>query len=109
MSHWVRLIATDGVPEGEGRAVRLPGLEAIAVFRVEGRFFATQDRCSHADASLAEGWVEGFDVSCPVHEGRFDLRDGRPLCFPVTEPIGIFPTEIRDGAVWADIAAARAA
>ncbi len=104
---YTRLIEASEVPEGEGRAVDLPDVEKIAVFRTEGQLFVTQDVCSHAKASLSEGWIEGFEVSCPVHDGRFDLRTGAPLCFPVTEPIRIFPHEERDGVVWADLAGAR--
>ncbi len=102
-----RLIETDAVPDGEGRAVKIDGIEPIAVFNIGGLFYATQDTCSHARASLAEGFIEGFEVSCPVHDGRFDVRSGKPLCFPVTEPIKTFATELREGAVWADISTAR--
>ena len=102
-----RLVNASDVREGEGLAVTIGDLEPIAVFRVDGQFFVTQDTCSHARASLAKGWLEGHEVSCPVHEGRFDIRSGRPLCFPVTEPIVVFPADVRDGAVWADLSAAR--
>lgn len=102
-----RLVNASDVREGEGLAVTIDDLEPIAVFQVEGQFFVTQDTCSHAKASLAKGWLEGFEVSCPVHEGRFDIRTGKPLCFPVTAPIAIFASEVRDGTVWADLSAAR--
>jgi nitrite reductase/ring-hydroxylating ferredoxin subunit len=103
----IRLIDTSQIPSGEGRAVRIDGLERIAVFNVEGQFFVTQDACSHAKASLTKGWLEGFEVCCPVHDGRFDLRTGAPLCFPATEPIKTFPSEVRSGAVWADLSQAQ--
>ncbi|MCK9917348.1 non-heme iron oxygenase ferredoxin subunit [Microbacteriaceae bacterium K1510] len=102
-----RLIDAADVPQGEGRMVRIDGLERVAVFNVEGRFFVTQDACSHAKASLTKGWLEGFEVCCPVHAGRFDVRTGLALCFPATEPIKTFPSELRDGAVWADLSQAR--
>jgi nitrite reductase/ring-hydroxylating ferredoxin subunit len=103
-----RLIDVAGVPEGEVRAVRLDGFERIAVFNVGGIFHVTQDACSHARGSLARGWLEGFEACCPVHDARFDVRDGRALCFPATEPIKVFPAEVRDGAVWADLSGAAA-
>ena len=67
----------------------------------------TQDTCSHAKASLTEGWLEGHEVCCPVHDGRFDLRTGKALCFPATDPIQTFASQVQDGAVWADVSAAR--
>jgi len=102
-----RLLALDEVPEGEVRRVRPPGVEPIAVVRVGGACFATQDGCSHAKASLSEGWVEGHELCCPVHDGRFDIRDGRPMCFPATDPIRTFPVQVVDGVVFADLRGAR--
>jgi nitrite reductase/ring-hydroxylating ferredoxin subunit len=103
----MRLIDADQVPEGEGRQARVDGIEPIAVFRVEGQFYVTQNTCSHARAALTRGWVEGFEICCPVHDGRFDVRTGAALCFPATDPIKVFPSAVRDGAVWADLSEAR--
>jgi nitrite reductase/ring-hydroxylating ferredoxin subunit len=102
-----RLIESDAVPEGEGRAVDIEGIEKIAVFHVEGSFYVTQDVCSHAKASLTKGWLEGFEICCPVHDGRFDMRSGAALCFPATDPVKVFSSQLQDGAVWADLSQAR--
>ena len=64
-----------------GEALRLDGPETggvpIAVFHTDdGEFFALDDTCSHQDASLADGWLEGCAVECPLHASRFDLRTG---------------------------------
>lgn len=87
--------------------VDLSGQASMAVYRVDGQFFATQDVCSHAKASLTEGWLEGHEVFCPVHEARFDVRDGRPLCFPATEAIRTFATEVVEGQLWVDLSSER--
>jgi nitrite reductase/ring-hydroxylating ferredoxin subunit len=102
-----RLVNVSEVREGEGVAITVGDFEPVAVFRVDGKFFVTQDTCSHAKASLAKGWLEGHEVCCPVHDGRFDIRTGLPLCFPVTAPITVFASELVDGAVWANLSAAR--
>lgn len=102
-----RLIAADEVREGDVRKVRLAGVEPIAICRIDGGYFATQDGCSHAKASLSEGWIEGHDLCCPVHDGRFDVRNGRPMCFPATDPIRTFPVQVVDGVVFADLSGAR--
>lgn len=108
MDGWTRLINTGEVPAGEGRRVRIEGIEPIAVYHVEGSFFVIQDTCSHASASLVKGWVEGFEICCPVHDGRFDMRTGAALCFPATDPIRTFPAQVQDDVVWADLSQARA-
>ena len=105
---YTRLIETDEVAPDEGRRVRIDGLEPIAVFNVDGEFFVTQDTCSHAKASLSKGWVEGFEICCPVHDGRFDMRSGAALCFPATDPIRTYPAKVHEGAVWPDLSQAPA-
>ena len=63
------------IPVGE--SVRVQGsVAAIAVFNVDGELFAIDDTCTHQDASLADGWLEGCEVECPLHASRFDLRTG---------------------------------
>ena len=61
-----------------GAALRVVTTPPIAVFHTEeGELFAIDDTCTHQDASLADGWLEGCAVECPLHASRFDLRTGR--------------------------------
>lgn len=63
------------LPRGEARRVETD--PPIAVFHTEdGEVFAIDDTCTHQDASLADGWVEGCEVECPLHASKFDLRTG---------------------------------
>jgi nitrite reductase/ring-hydroxylating ferredoxin subunit len=82
-----------GLADGDIRQCHGDGGQVIAVYRQGGEFFATQDRCSHAIASLSEGWMEGHEVVCPVHEARFDVRTGQHKCFPATEPIETYEVQ----------------
>jgi nitrite reductase (NADH) small subunit/3-phenylpropionate/trans-cinnamate dioxygenase ferredoxin subunit len=66
------------IPRGEGRAF-LVEQRPIAVFYVNGRYFALDDRCPHGGASLAEGSLEGEAVRCRIHKWRFSVRDGTYL------------------------------
>jgi len=56
--------------------VELEDGSILAVYRVGEQVYATDDLCSHGDASLSDGFVEGYDVVCPFHMGRFDIRTG---------------------------------
>lgn len=107
MSNVVPLGDASEIAEGEMKAFAVEGAGRIAVYRVEGGWFATDDLCSHAVASLTEGWLEGHTVICPAHSGEFDVRSGKALCFPATRPIRTYPVWVEDGRLIADISAAR--
>ncbi|NTV30180.1 MAG: non-heme iron oxygenase ferredoxin subunit [Candidatus Omnitrophica bacterium] len=78
MSSWYTVAKTSEIAEGQGRQVRVPGRrKPFALFRYEGQFFVVDDGCPHAYASLSEGRVKDFLVSCPAHGANFDIRSGR--------------------------------
>ena len=66
----------------------------IALYRVDGVVYATDDTCSHAEASLCEGEYHGYIVTCPRHGGQFDIRTGRAVKMPAIVPIRVFPVKI---------------
>jgi nitrite reductase/ring-hydroxylating ferredoxin subunit len=103
----VRLLAAAELSEGTMRAVRVAGIEPIALYRVNDTVRATQDTCTHAQASLTEGELDGEQVWCPVHAAAFCLRTGAALRFPATEPLRVFPVWIDDGYICVDLRAAR--
>ena len=72
---FVTVATVEEVPPGMGRAVPL-GDTMVALFQVDGEFFAIQDACPHMGASLAGGHLEGDIVTCPWHAWRFCVRDG---------------------------------
>ncbi len=67
------------LPEGTMLKVTVPGREPIAVYRVDGKLYATADLCSHGNASLTDGDLEAGAVICPLHGGSFDVRTGEPI------------------------------
>lgn len=78
---------TDDIEEGEGIKIdrSVTGtVDDIAVFNDEGEFFALDDTCSHETASLADGWVEDGVVECPLHAGKFCLKNGAVQSMPAT-------------------------
>ncbi|GAA3670687.1 3-phenylpropionate/trans-cinnamate dioxygenase ferredoxin subunit [Lentzea atacamensis] len=92
--------AVDDLPAGE--SVRVSGDVAIAVFNADGEFYAIDDTCSHQDASLSEGWLEGCFVECPLHAASFDLRTGVPTCLPAKKPVRTYPVVVQDGVIYVD-------
>jgi 3-phenylpropionate/trans-cinnamate dioxygenase ferredoxin subunit len=70
------------------------------VFNADGELHAIDDRCTHQEAYLSDGWLEGCLVECPLHAASFDLRTGRPTGPPATAPVRVYPVEVRDGVVY---------
>jgi nitrite reductase/ring-hydroxylating ferredoxin subunit len=74
--------------------VEVDGLPPLAVFNLAGRFHVTDGTCTHAKASLAEGYVEGTAIECPWHGGRFDIASRQPTYLPAVEPITTYAVTV---------------
>jgi nitrite reductase/ring-hydroxylating ferredoxin subunit len=85
----------------DGESLRAETEPAVAIYRVDGKFYATQDSCSHEEWSLGdEGEVDGFEITCSLHMARFDVRDGANLCLPATIALQSYAVEVVDGGVY---------
>ncbi len=85
----------------DGESLTVAGQPAIAVHRVDGEFFATDDMCTHEDWSLGEdGMLDGHQLECCLHQGRFDVRTGEATQFPATDPLRTYEVRVDDGEVW---------
>jgi nitrite reductase/ring-hydroxylating ferredoxin subunit len=73
---------------------------ALALFNLGGRFHALDDRCSHGDASLADGDIDDGVIYCPLHAGGFDIASGEPVHPPCDEPVRAYTIIERDGGLW---------
>jgi naphthalene 1,2-dioxygenase ferredoxin component len=97
--HWHDAAAFDDLWDGAGAPATVHGHE-VALFRIGDAVFATGAICTHGQANLCDGYVEGHEVECPLHQGRFDLRTGAPTCAPVDRPIAVYPVKIEGGRVF---------
>jgi naphthalene 1,2-dioxygenase system ferredoxin subunit len=70
------------------------------LYEVDGEVFATDNRCTHGDALLSDGFLEGTVIECPFHQGRFDVCTGKALCAPLTEDIRVYPVRIENKRIW---------
>lgn len=96
---WVRVGARGDLLPGEFRVV-FDGDTPIAVYNIDGTLYAVEDVCTHDGGDLAGGEVIDFEVECPRHGARFDLRTGAVTCPPAYEPIACFPVREQDGTIW---------
>ena len=90
----VRICKTGDVAPGSVKRAEAVGFPPLAVFNLAGTFYVTDDTCTHGQASLADGYVEGDQIECPWHSGRFCIRTGEPRAFPVVAPIRTYAVTV---------------
>jgi naphthalene 1,2-dioxygenase ferredoxin component len=99
---WTDAAAVDDVPEDDVIGMVVAGRD-LALYNAGGEIFATDNICTHGHARLCEGFLEGHEIECPLHQGKFDVRTGQPTCAPVTEAIRSYPVKIEGGRVYLEI------
>jgi 3-phenylpropionate/trans-cinnamate dioxygenase ferredoxin subunit len=99
MSEPVMVANRNELAPGEKKLVEVDG-RAIALFNVDGTYFAIDDVCTHDGGPLAEGELEGCEIQCPRHGARFDVRTGKPLCMPAIEPVATHRVELRGDRIY---------
>ncbi len=96
---WTDMLAADALVADDITAVPGPHGE-IALYSVAGAVYATSNVCSHGHARLCEGFLLDHEIECPLHQGRFDIRNGVPTCGPADAPIRCYPVRLHAGRVW---------
>lgn len=96
--NWIAVGPVASIPPGDYATVEIDGI-FVAVFNVDGEFFAIDDLCTHDGGGLAGGAVEDHQVICPRHGARFCLRTGAALTPPAYEAVRHYETRVVDGLV----------
>jgi nitrite reductase/ring-hydroxylating ferredoxin subunit len=91
------------IAEGTARSVEI-GDRQLALYNIGRRFYATDNRCTHARAYLSEGFIEGDAIECPLHGGRFHIPTGQPLSPPVRAPVCVYPVQVIDDEIYIQLA-----
>ncbi len=81
MANFVRVATTSEIPVGQGKTVEVDGKQ-IALFNVDGTFYAIDNTCKHRGGPLGEGELDGTNVICPWHGWTYDVRSGECLDEP---------------------------
>ena len=91
----IRVCQTSDVAENDMRAFEVDG-QPVLIANIGGEYYAIGDTCSHAEASLSEGLLNGEEltVECPLHGAIFDLKTGEALEFPADEPVAAYKVVI---------------
>jgi nitrite reductase/ring-hydroxylating ferredoxin subunit len=101
---WIKVAPQDAVPEGSTLQVSVEG-EPVCLYNLGGAIYATQDVCTHAQAHLSEGFVDGDCIECPLHQALFHIPTGKVRGEPATEDLRVYPVRFADGAIEVQAAA----
>lgn len=93
MGEFVKVAETKDIAAGTGILVELGG-ERIALFNVNGTFYAIGDVCTHSEGPLSEGDLDGDVVTCPWHMAEFDVKTGAVLSPPASDPVPSYRVKV---------------
>lgn len=98
-ARFVRVGRTAEIPEGRPEIFDVED-RRIAVYRLDGAYYAIEDLCTHDGGPLAEGDFEGDEVICPRHGARFSIKTGEVRALPAVTPVDTFPVRVDGDDLW---------
>src|SRR5664279_5380957 len=102
-NNWTDVAAETDLFDGAAICVTPDGHD-IALYSLDGAVYATDNLCTHGHAKLCDGFLEGHEIECPFHQGRFDIRTGAATGAPATEAVKTWPVKIEAGRVYLALA-----
>jgi naphthalene 1,2-dioxygenase system ferredoxin subunit len=97
--NWIDVASVEDLPDEDVVGIDAGG-KSIALYQVEGEVYATDNICTHGNARLCDGFLEGHEIECPLHQGKFDIRSGKAMCAPLTEDVKTYPVKIEGSRVF---------
>ena len=100
--NWITVADRHSIELDSVTAVKVGDVD-IALYNVAGQFYATDNICTHAQALLSEGWLEGDVIECPLHGGRFEVKTGNGLGAPITCNIKTYQVRVQGDAIQVNV------
>lgn len=98
----LKICAVDDIKKGRAIRVKVGDIAIAIVKNDSGEIKAINDKCSHGEISLSEGFVDGNTIECWAHGAKFDLDNGQPLTLPAFEPVDVYPVIIENDTIYLD-------
>ncbi|MBL8851832.1 MAG: non-heme iron oxygenase ferredoxin subunit [Planctomycetaceae bacterium] len=102
MPESVKVAAVSEVPDGGRKSIIVDELPAL-LLHLGGEWYCIEDVCTHDGQPLTDGPIADCAIACPRHGARFDLKTGKALCMPATEPVRTYPVTIRGADVFVEV------
>ena len=99
MAEQEQVARVEDIADGGRLSIIIDDIPAL-LLRVGDDFYCIEDVCTHDGQPLTDGPLVGCEITCPRHGARFDIKTGKAMCMPATEPVATFRVEIRDGVVY---------
>lgn len=100
MADFERVASVAEIPDGGRKSIFVDDVPVLLV-RIGEELFAIEDVCTHDGQPLTNGPISAdCQITCPRHGARFDLRTGKPMCMPATEPVATYQVQVRDGDIY---------
>jgi nitrite reductase/ring-hydroxylating ferredoxin subunit len=101
--NWMTVADRSSVEPGSVIGVKVGDLE-VALYNIDGQLYATHNICTHAQALLSDGFLEGDVIECPLHGGRFEVKTGKGLGAPITCDLKTLPVRVEGDAIQVNVA-----
>ena len=102
MADFIKVAKTNELEPGQTRLVEVKG-KRIALFNVDGQFFAIDNTCTHRGGPLAEGAISGHEVTCPWHGATFDIRTGKVVGPPAQQAVAHYEVRVADSDIEVEV------
>ena len=100
MKKWVEASPVSDFDQIDRKMVDLGGHNQIGLFKVNGGFYAVNAWCSHQRATMVHGDLDGFELMCPLHGARFDIRSGQALSLPAVQAVATYKVKVDHGKIF---------
>lgn len=97
---WKTIVGVEDLIEDDVIGVVIEGKD-LAIYRIDGEVYVTDNICTHGLARLSDGFVEDGQIECPLHQGKFCIKTGKALCAPLEVDVQTYPTKVENDQVYA--------
>lgn len=99
---WYDAAGEDDVPAGTAHMVEVAG-KRLAICNTGEGVYTIDDKCTHDGGPLGQGFLDGYQIECPRHGARFDVRSGKVLRLPAVRPVHSYATRLTDGRIEVEV------